>query len=279
MNDALEPARGVTKMDVQPISGAGKASEPAAPAPGTSSADGLPKPDPQKSGAFDASSPPLLSGKNLLRIAGLGTVIPAFITAGVSFATMITTYATEQMKVQAHREDREHQDIAAQAARQAKLQDDQRERESVGQQKLRDLQTKYVDLGLDRQLCLDYRVRIFGYLSAVLKNDEKAWATTQLQQAQADLQKINDLKKAIADAKLNLVSPTKIGFEKFKLSGAFVEGTDKVLDAYREYLRQSIDSYESNLRDAELNDPPCQEPPAEAGNETQGRRPASPVRH
>lgn len=219
-------------------------------------------------GAPSNTTPPkvaesMFSWKGLLRIAGLGTAVPALITAGVSVATMVTNCTTEQIKVDANHKDRKLQAAVATQAREEKLEQDERERRDINAAKRRELQTKYVDMALGRQLCLDYRVRVFGYLSTVLGNSEKAWAEAELRRAKDAQNHIDSLKKQLGEAQANLVSPTQNAIDQFKASGPVVENTSNLLAVFRRTSEQNIRSIQAQLADVKADDPPCNEPTAE----------------
>ncbi|WP_139826239.1 hypothetical protein [Derxia lacustris] len=205
----------------------------------------------------------IFSWKSLLRIAGLGTVIPGLITAGVSIATMITNCTTEQIKVNANHEDQKLRLAVASQAREEKLAQDERERRDINAARLRELRTKYVDMALGRQLCLDYRVRVFGYLVAVVENSEKAWAQEELRKATEAQDRINALKNQLGEAQANLVSPTQNAIKQFQASGPIIESTNNVLAVFRQTNEQKIKSIQTQLADLKADDPQCYEPTAQ----------------
>ena len=119
-------------------------------------------------------------------------------------------------------------------------------------------------MALGRQLCLDYRVRVFGYLAAVLVDSEKVWAKSELQSAEAARKHIDSLRKQLGEAQANLVDPTQNAIEQFKASGPVIENTSNLLAVFRKTNEQKIKSIQAQLADLKTYDPPCNEPTAES---------------
>ncbi|HOY03333.1 hypothetical protein [Zoogloea sp.] len=89
-------------------------------------------------------------------------------------------------------------------ARIDKLEAEAKQRARDDEAKLRAMQTHYIDLALARTLCLDDRVRIFGYVAAIAKADEKAWAQRELDRAM----KLRDERDEVEKLKREQLSPS-----------------------------------------------------------------------
>lgn len=195
--------------------------------------------------------------RRLATVAGVGTAIPTLIAAGVSIATLLVSYATEAIKVDASYRESKLQAAVAAKAREDKAYQDDLERRNLNAAKLRELQTKYVDLALGRQLCLDYRVRVFGYLSAVLAGSEKVWAETELRDARKAQDNIRALRDRLGEARQNLVSQFQIAMQEFKASGVVADNVKSGLAVIRQTNEENIKAIEDQLAIAQRGDPPC----------------------
>jgi hypothetical protein len=87
-------------------------------------------------------------------------------------------------------------------ARLDKLEEQSAQRLRDDEAKLRTMQTHYIDLALARTLCLDDKVRIFGYVAAVAKGDEKSWANRELDKAE----KVREERDKVEEQKRGLLS-------------------------------------------------------------------------
>lgn len=197
---------------------------------------------------------------NLLRIAGIGTLASSLIAAVVSIATVLTAWSTEKSRLDAADKDRERQAAVAMREQENQQRLKERERRDINDAKLRELQTRYVDLALGTQLCLDYRVRVFGYLSAVLTASEKNWAASELERALERRKRIDGLEKQLDEAQgLSLTEVTSAAIEQFKASGAVAENATNLLAVFRRTNEEQIKALKLQLATAKAADPPCPE--------------------
>jgi len=100
-------------------------------------------------------------------------------------------------------------------------------------------------MALGKQLCLDYRGRVFGYLAAVLQASEKSWAEAELQRAKDARTHIDDLKQKLGQAQMNLVSSTQNVIDEFKPSGSAADTASKALAANRRTNEDTIKSLQT----------------------------------
>jgi hypothetical protein len=106
-------------------------------------------------------------------------------------------------KLESEQSDRLNKYESERLARIDKLEAEAKQRARDDEAKLRTMQTHYIDLSLARTLCLDDRVRIFGYVAAIAKGDERAWAQRELDRAT----KLRDERDEVEKLKRELLSP------------------------------------------------------------------------
>lgn len=202
---------------------------------------------------------------------------PAVLTAMVSLATAGTNYAIDQSKVSAEREslavklaaEKESQDarLAAETASQnANIASEAAERKSRNDAAERDLRTKYVDLALQPELGADHRARIFGYLSAVLQDQQqRKWAAQEAEAGQRQRQELvekrAELVKALGDASSNLQGYLQ------QVNGGLVGAASKALQVHHQNKQNHIDDLRKQV--TELEGSACvREAPAASAPET-----------
>jgi hypothetical protein len=125
-------------------------------------------------------------------------VLGTFISAVVAVLTGLTNFSIEQTKLAAEDDARQLRARAEKQAREDKLAAEREDRLDANKAAEQKLSAKYVDMALAEVLCVDHRVRIFGYLaSALTDQDQRAWASRELKAARSEQEPLNSLREAL----------------------------------------------------------------------------------
>lgn len=193
------------------------------------------------------------------KFAGLGTLISTLIAGAVSVATIFSNFATESIKADLTRETLRQKVQLDNESAKIKHEQETNDRTDRRIDRDREFRAKYVDLALGNQLCLDFRVRIFGYLRETLPDKEKVWAEDQYQSAKRDSDKIVELENSLLEKRKSLIEShpelkkiiiQNLGLENNQIYKAMANDSEKKV--WGELTRET---YELNLLRAAA--PPC----------------------
>jgi hypothetical protein len=172
------------------------------------------------------------------------TTLSALISAFVGVGTWLTNYSVEHTKLGVE-----------EASREDKLQTEQRARLDKIAADEQALRTKYVDMALGQTLCVDYRVRIFGYLSAVLTDPaQKVWAVGERNRAARARDTVAELRAQLdkkREQSVNRLADLTREFGK----GTWAQPVITAFDTEQKAIKSEIEQLQKRISDAE--GPPC----------------------